>query len=767
MLLRRIIRKTTRFIKYRPQLPLACYAAVIAESSNKNDMFLTRSMATSNPEKYDIDFVTMKKTPVQRSTTNNSPYTQIPDWIKLENHVYEIRFLKEELGDFSDKSYVLSSLDNLLKSMLEYEEYFPDVDIESFLKLRSKLKEFAQNNSNECFKILETVLLNHSAFSRFEQELARKSAATDTATAPSDTVSEQENLVVQPDTVDTEAQPYVQIPDDLKIHEFSAELAILKSILGRPFKQVSAEEILNVLDTEIENSFTASGTRSSLLASNTSDVFNFLRLKRKLNRLFGINGNNTEVLDVVLNSQLVFDSFESSKKNGRVVAEQKTQSAVAKHEPLLTGNEFEVLGDFLRFSELLFRKDVHNVSAEEFNEMVDRYGRSLDESASTYLFVKSVLDQLKTYNSKIEFYPAFLVCVYGTNSFGDLPMTSYELETFYEDLVRSLREIAANEEKVVQDTTSVESKFDIGDFGGAKIQYNDSERLISDLDNQSSSADFEAVRLAVHSAFETLPKPVVASRSADAKDEAKPKIMKPVKHLSDTSHEVDKSKLEKYLQEAKKQEESKLREREAFEWSKRAEANSKRAKRIESKYCILTLDGEVMPISEQALGELPKEDIFKALNKFTKEELAQASEAVKDMQSRNWKVIGSRVEGDKKYLVLVNNDDGAGKAFRVVRSLLATSGLVLLTVIGVNLWVDETDQFSKAIAEYEKKAEEERKGQAAVGPFSVAQPTTVKTPTVFGKENVAGVVIPDDSGKTEKDGQQETLSWWQRLMWSK
>ncbi|KAK6866482.1 hypothetical protein K6H11_005766 [Candida tropicalis] len=271
MLSRRIIRKTTRFIKYRPQLPLACYAAVIAESSNKNDMFLTRSMATSNPEKYDIDFVTMKKTPVQRSTTNNSPYTQIPDWIKLENHVYEIRFLKEELGDFSDKSYVLSSLDNLSKSMLEYEEYFPDVDIESFLKLRSKLKEFAQNNSNECFKILETVLLNHSAFSRFEQELARKSAATDTATAPSDTVSEQENLVVQPDTVDTEAQPYVQIPDDLKIHEFSAELAILKSILGRPFKQVSAEEILNVLDTEIENSFTASGTRSSLLASNTSD----------------------------------------------------------------------------------------------------------------------------------------------------------------------------------------------------------------------------------------------------------------------------------------------------------------------------------------------------------------------------------------------------------------------------------------------------------------------------------------------------------------
>ncbi|EER32976.1 predicted protein [Candida tropicalis MYA-3404] len=767
MLSRRIIRKTTRFIKYRPQLPLACYAAVIAESSNKNDMFLTRSMATSNPEKYDIDFVTMKKTPVQRSTTNNSPYTQIPDWLELENHIYEIRFLKEELGDFSDKSYVLSSLDNLSKSMLEYEEYFPDVDIESFLKLRSKLKEFAQNNSNECFKILETVLLNHSAFSRFEQELARKSAATDTATAPSDTVSEQENLVVQPDTVDTEAQPYVQIPDDLKIHEFSAELAILKGILGRPFKQVSAEEILNVLDTEIENSFTASGTRSSLLASNTSDVFNFLRLKRKLNRLFGINGNNTEVLDVVLNSQSVFDSFESLKKNGRVVAEQKPESAIAKQEPLLTGNEFEVLGDFLRFSELLFRKDVHNVSAEEFNEMVDRYGRSLDESASTYLFVKSVLDQLKTYNSKIEFYPAFLVCVYGTNSFGDLPMTSYELETFYEDLVRSLREIATNEEKVVQDTTSVESKFDIGDFGGAKIQYNDSERLISDLDNQSSSADFEAVRSAVHSAFETSPKPVVASRSADAKDEAKPKIMKPVKHLSDTSHEVDKSKLEKYLQEAKKQEESKLREREAFEWSKRAEANSKRAKRIESKYCILTLDGEVMPISEQALGELPKEDIFKALNKFTKEELAQASEAVKDMQSRNWKVIGSRVEGDKKYLVLVNNDDGAGKAFRVVRSLLATSGLVLLTVIGVNLWVDETDQFSKAIAEYEKKAEEERKGQAAVGPFSVAQPTTVKTPTVFGKENVAGVVIPDDSGKTEKDGQQETLSWWQRLMWSK
>ncbi|RCK63856.1 hypothetical protein Cantr_10545 [Candida viswanathii] len=800
----------------------------------------------------------------------------VPNFISLDKYLPEIIFLKEEVGNFANKDYVLSSLEDLEEVMITNSS--PHQDVESFLKFSEKLVEFSDNNISSCFLVLDTILLDHGAYWLFDDVIGAEPKAVaeeeEVFEAEPEPVAEeevvveaepkpvpQEEEVIEAPEIEAEQEtvqttPYVQIPDDLSLHEFAHELNALRSVLGRPFSQISAEEILNVLENEIDNSFTSGGSRSSLLASNASDVFNFLRLKRRLHRLFDVNGNNTESLDVLLQNQAVFDSFEASKKpaeykqipNDFVLEEyfieltelkkvlgvarfeevsadtvlkkirelsedesttiaksliwsklyrnlsmlfkhnhgatfvldnvigsaqeylrfesnrvetERAQSAIGSQGALLSGSEYEVLGVFLRYSDLLYRSDVHKVSAKQFDEMVDRFEESLDKTSSTYLFTKSVLDQLKKYNADIEFYPPFIVCIYGTNCFGDFPMSPIQLEAFYDDLVRSLNEIIAEEKEISQSDT-VSEKFDIGDFATnakKKTQYNDSEKIISDLDKESSGADFEAVQQAIHSAFEEPPEPIFVPNTLATKKDTKPerKSAKPLKS-SPSSHDVDISKLKKYLQDARKQEESRVREREAYEWSQKAEIDAKQAK-MNSKYCILTLEGEVMPISGQALEDLPKEDIFKTLNKFSKEELSKASEVVKDLQARNWKVVGSRIEGDKRYLVLMNNDS-TGRAYKTLRSILATTGLVFLTVLGVNLWVDESDQFNKAIAEYEKKEKEEQ--ASAAGPFSVA---TVASPTIFGKEYVSGVVEPaPEAIKKEEDS---SLSWWQRLLWTK
>lgn len=111
--------------------------------------------------------------------------------------------------------------------------------------------------------------------------------------------------------------------------------------------------------------------------------------------------------------------------------------------------------------------------------------------------------------------------------------------------------------------------------------------------------------------------------------------------------------MEKYLQEAKKLEESKIREREAFEWSKQAKAPS--------------------------------------------------------------------------------------KVYSLVRSILATSGLVLLSLIGIDFYMKEKDQSGKTIADYQN--EESNKLSKALttnGPFTVGTTTsrTTDAPVILERKKL-------------------------------
>ncbi|KAI5964809.1 uncharacterized protein KGF55_001879 [Candida pseudojiufengensis] len=222
----------------------------------------------------------------------SSSYKQLPDWLRLENHIPEIEFLKETLGSFEEKDKVLKKAGQILEEILNDDSKYPEINHGSFNKLVGKLREFSINNTKNCLEILNTVVLNNDIFAQFEKSKNSKLAPT---TESSTT--------------------YVQIPDDLQLSSFTNELTKLKESLGgQPFESHDREKIINTLNYQIDQYFAESNNGVNLLASNNSEIFQCIRLKRRLARLFDLNGNHTMALDVLLNSQSVFEEFEKGKE---------------------------------------------------------------------------------------------------------------------------------------------------------------------------------------------------------------------------------------------------------------------------------------------------------------------------------------------------------------------------------------------------------------------------------------------------------------------
>ncbi|KAF6062763.1 hypothetical protein FOB64_005817 [Candida albicans] len=436
----------------------------------------------------------------------------MPDWLHLESHVPEINFLKSKVGNFSDKNAVMTVIENLTNEIIAEENAYPEINANSFLKLRSKLIEFSINNVNDCLEVLDTVVVNQDAFEKFEQKLGDKKIPA----------------------------VYIQIPDDFPLHEFVEELSELREVLGKPFSETNVDEILNQVQKFLE--------KQDLIAIDKTVIWR--KLYRNLAMLFKHNNNNTFVLDNVISSAQEFKKFETNHSKT-----DQNQTAIGSQGQLLVGTAYEVLGEFLRDSGILYKPDVHNISASEFDKLIDQYADKLDKSSSTYLFRKNILDQLKQWNSQIEFYPPFLVCIYGTNYTDELPFASTQLEMFYDDL-------AAEAENIV---APVDTKLAIDQFKKDvkdKVKYNDSGKLFADLDKKNSAADFEAIKLAVHSAFEEPHEHVVITTNEEvAKHKKELNRVSGESPLKTEPHTVDTSKLEKYLQEAKKLEESKKREK--------------------------------------------------------------------------------------------------------------------------------------------------------------------------------------------------------------
>jgi len=738
-----------------------------------------------------------------RHTSTN--YKQIPDWLRLERHVAEIEFLKGLTGDFSDKTAVMSVIENVTNQILEDDTLWPEINHGSLLTLRAKLKEFSVNNTTDCLEILNTVLLSNDVFAQFEKHMKEKPAQ--------------------------KSAPYVQLPDELELYDFVNELTKLKHALGGlSFNEHTSDDVFKALDYQIESFFDDAKNKDSLISSN-SESFKYIRLKRRLSRLFDMNGQNTDVLDVLLNSQAVFDGFEKrkmrSEKNIEEVSQEYRQmpndfmleeyvlelsqlkvslnierfadvyaneilgkieefskanystsdkkliwhklyrnlALLFKHNhgstfvldnvltsateweklgklvkpprnplseqlDLLKKEEHDVLGAFLTASRLLYKSDVIHVSKEEFNSLVDVYIATLDATSLGYLFKKEVLASLKEYNAAIHHYPAFLVCLYGmSKNLNGEPITEDRLQEFYSDLMRSVNEETSAPKKQrldpknvttparknvltreqVSETPEVEYEYDIREYEPlkpdvrsangslAKQKYHNSEQYIADLDNRRNTVfkdeTFEdAVRAAFVSALQNDDIPETESHSRSAH--------KPRKRLNDrtsatlaSANAIDPAKVEEYLTRLNKDELSKQRQADAYKWSKTRYDQSVAA--TSKKYLLLSLIGDEIPVSENLIRDelAHKSDIFEILDKFSDSELAIVNDRLQCLQNENYKVVGYKLDGKRKYLILENEGERGPKGASGKSSWgkRATTGAVtaMLAYLGLSFISDE------------------------------------------------------------------------------
>lgn len=231
-----------------------------------------------------FESVAKRSKPLQKK----EDYTQIPEDIELHKYCTELDILRHELGcPYQDctvaqiKSLLNDRINNVLNNSETQSSSISRENIDKFLKLEENLNKLFKVNNYPA--ILDTLLHSQSVFERFEKK--KKQTST-----------------------------YTQIPDDLELHKFSNELEIFREDeLKGSYNDYSADQIEAIMNkriAEINNGKENFNTSSRM---NKSNVYEFMRLGRRLSKLFDINGKNTAILDTLIQSQSVFDRLERSK----------------------------------------------------------------------------------------------------------------------------------------------------------------------------------------------------------------------------------------------------------------------------------------------------------------------------------------------------------------------------------------------------------------------------------------------------------------------
>lgn len=130
---------------------------------------------------------------------------------------------------------------------------------------------------------------------------------------------------------------YCQIPEYLKIHDFTTELEILRlDELKSPFKDYTPEQILSLMKdrfVEFNDGLPNSNPSSRMVPANLA---RFMRLSGRLEQLFDLNNGNTEVLDAVLGSHSELQKLEArleTQRKEREVRKEFEQEAKKALEP--------------------------------------------------------------------------------------------------------------------------------------------------------------------------------------------------------------------------------------------------------------------------------------------------------------------------------------------------------------------------------------------------------------------------------------------------
>lgn len=465
---------------------------------------------------------------------------------------------------------------------------------------------------------------------------------------------------------------YVQVPEELHLHDFVDELVILRNdFLHGDFKTFSSDEVIRSLRDSIEAESNASPAVDNDLA------IRFGVLANKLCRLFMINGNNTEVLDAIIRSHIVFNAFESNIENKKVVSED-FKSAL----------EVDTAGT--KYYQIPANFPLHTFATEL--ELVQQYLKCPFLECSA----EQILDAVKA------------LCLETSNTEAALAF-----QNLYSNLVKLFRH--NNDHTSVLDAIvtnqSVFTKFDKSLQRRRKQASEERNHTVASYQKELAAKRVELYaksnQVDISKGKDRVNRRAAALNHTKSDDCASQNNLN--KH---NSQSLLKNDLEHILRKANKErqieEEERFREREAYIWST---SMLKSLGTLETKqfftlpdknkfpmfpgvdndaeYLVLAPKGHTILSKTNPLGatHIP-EDMLSILERLSEPEIVKYSPSLAKLQKRGWNLIGS----GNNNLMLVLSRQPRSYEFSFVKTaklLFSTAGFVFITLLGLNYFLDD------------------------------------------------------------------------------
>lgn len=461
---------------------------------------------------------------------------------------------------------------------------------------------------------------------------------------------------------------YVQVPDDLRIHEFVEELVILRDdVLHGNFETFTADEVISGLRERLEVQPDLS------LDANKNLVIRLGVLANKLCRLFMINGNNTEVLDAIIRSHNVFGAFEARIQEKRSIMEEVTSSK----ENLATDAEYYQIPDTFHIhtfvGELML---VHEYLKRPFSQC------TADEVLDA---VRVLSMQNPTANSATALQALYwnLVALFRHNndhtSVLDATIKSQSVFTQFEKSLKRENQRASTEK---YHTVASYQK----ELAAKRVEvYNSSPRAKQIVSKDDAGIVAEAA--------------IADTEAADFSSEDNTSEVSTQTALKNDLEHI----LRKANKERKTEEKERFREREAYIWST---SMLKSLGTLETKqfftlaeknkfpmfpgvdndaeYLVLAPKGRTILSKSNPLGatHIP-EDMLSILERLSESEIVKYSPSLAKLQKKGWSLIGS---GNNNLILVFSR---APKSYRfsfvkIAKLLLSTAGFVFITLFGLN-----------------------------------------------------------------------------------
>lgn len=704
-------RATLRYLNERMKevlsLSNACETSAITSENAEKFVKLYEHLTTA----YDTDtpFVTQLDHLADEVLHNEkalerSEYVQIPDYLMLhslhsELEIFKTDELKCDYGELTLEE-VLKLLEARVQEVLQHGLTLPESritlkNILHFKKLLSRLKTlFAVNGGNT--EVLDALIKSQNTFDQFESQLRERREAK----APFQSSSQK--------VPETFSGPYLQIPDELQLHQYIEELSLLrKHDLSSEYKDMSAQTILELLQERTDNVYKGLPVSYPDLCINADNFVRFINLQSKLKKLFILNGGNTAILDTLIHSQSVFEKFESK------IAHQE-KSLVANDENV-SGKAYIQVPDQMVFEEY----------SEELLSLRHKLGCTFASTTAEDILL--CLEQMQAEEMDLDQKVVLGKLLYNLHNLFKLNNN----HTFVLDNILLSAKTFDQIEQKISNKAAAENTFVMGDFlkddAKSRVQADDYVlSLLPDKEKLLKSVKFDsedAIQTAVHKAFSSYSEEnengIVDENNnfvLSHVESAPQRVASKAKEIDEHGKPIHKETLQKFLEKAKHKNESKLerqwRERKAYEWSSNM-ANGNRS--LESRnffdpffektsrfpmfpsingkgndYLVLTGKGDTFMSNTNPLGEThTPEDMVGILERLSEKELEKFSKSINKLQKRNWRLIGAS-DGKDKLLVLSRKTSSRPRIYLAhLKSLVGSALLVFLLLIGLNYCLEE------------------------------------------------------------------------------